>query len=71
MHLEIRKGNIAHFGEENTIDTLTLLPNIDFNQLDKNFDEDPYADLWLKMVDNPWSFSDRDISYANDTALIR
>ena len=71
LHFEVRKGNIQHSGEENTIDPLLLLPDFDFKSLTKNFEEEPYAQFWLKALESAWKCTDDDIYYANDKKLIR
>lgn len=71
LHFEIRKINTEHSGENNTIDPLILLPEFDFNSLNKHFQEKPYDDIWEKMLIDPWGVVDEDIPYANSKKLIR
>lgn len=71
LHFEVRKGNLLHSGEENTINPLLVLPEFDFEKLTKQFDEEPYSDVWLKAFESNWECTDDDIYYANDKKLIR
>ena len=72
LHLEIRKSNTEETGLEYTINPLVVLPKIDLNSLKEEFKEEPYAKLWQIMAsESPWSFSKKDISYAEDKQIIR
>ena len=71
LHYEIRSFNVSHSGKENTIDPLSVLPNMNILLLDKEFDEKPYDEIWRVVSANPWALSDKDISYANSKKLIR
>lgn len=72
LHLEIRKTNTAETGLDYTIDPLTLLPQINLDNLNKEFSLEPYAQLWKKLVSNePWKFSKEDIPYSEDPNYIK
>ena len=71
LHFEVRKFYTCHSCEENTINPLEILPFFDLENLYKHFDEDPYAEIWEKFLDNPWGLTDDDIPYAKSKKLIR
>ncbi len=71
LHFEIRKFNVMHSGEENTINPLEILPKIDFESLNEKFDEEPYATTWNKLVETPFGLTDKNIPYANSKEFIR
>lgn len=71
LHFEVRNKNTFHSGEENTINPLEILPEFDLNALTAHFDEEPYADIWEKFLENPWGMTDDDIPYAKCRKLIR
>lgn len=73
LHIEIRKENTDDTGLDKTINPLDVLPKIDLEKLDKEFEQEPYSKLWKKMANsnNPWNFSEEDIWYANDATYIR
>ena len=67
----MRKFDTSHSGEENTINPLEILPYYTLENLAKHFDEEPYAEVWEKFLENPWGMTDNDIPYANCRKLIR
>jgi len=72
LHLEIRKNNTEETGLDYTINPLDLLPQKDLASLTKEFEEQPYANLWKKMAsDEPWAFTPEDIPYKDDKEYIR
>lgn len=71
LHFEVRTHNTNHSGLENTINPLEILPNFDFSKLTKHFDEEPYAEVWEKFLENPWGITDEEIPYAHCKKLIR
>ena len=73
LHIEIRKENTDDTGLDKTINPLDVLPKIDLEKLDKEFEQEPYSKLWKKMANSntPWNFSEEDIWYANDATYIR
>lgn len=71
LHFEVRKYNIDHSGENNTIDPLHLLPKRDLDKLTEHFDEDIYKEVWEKMLKNPYGITDKEIPYADSKDLIR
>ena len=72
LHLEIRKENTENTGLDYTINPLELLPKINLDELTEEFKEEPYANLWKKLVSNsPWDFSKEDIPYSEDKDYIR
>lgn len=70
LHFEVRKNDTSHSGEENTINPLIILPKRDLLKLDKYFDEEPYNQIWEKMLEG-WGITDEDIPYSNDKKLIK
>ena len=71
LHFEVRRFDTCHSGEENTIDPLEILPFFDLKNLYKHFDEEPYAEIWEKFLENPWGLTDDDIPYSKSKKLIR
>lgn len=71
LHFEVRKFDTSHSGEKNTINPLEILPYYNLENLAKHFDEEPYAEVWEKFLENPWGVTDNDIPYANCRKLIR
>lgn len=72
LHLEIRKNNTEETGLDYTINPLDLLPQKDLASLTKEFEEQPFANLWKKMASNkPWAFTPEDIPYKDDKEYIR
>ena len=71
LHFEVRKFDTSHSGGENTINPLEILPYYNLENLAKHFDEEPYAEVWEKFLENPWGMTDNDIPYANCRKLIR
>lgn len=70
LHFEVRKNDTSHSGKENTINPLIILPKRDLLKLDKYFDEEPYNQIWEKMLEG-WGITDEDIPYSNDKKLIK
>ena len=72
LHIEIRKTNTDETGLDYTINPLEVLPKIELDVLDKEFEQEPYSKLWKKMADekNPWGFSKEDVWYANEFKYI-
>ena len=71
LHIEIRKSNTEETGLDYTIDPLTLLPEKDLDSLNKEFTQEPYAELWKKLAsEEPWEFSKEDVSYSEDPFYI-
>ena len=71
LHFEVRKFDTTHSGEENTINPLLILPQFDFSKLTEHFDEEPYAEIWEKILETSWGITDDEIPYANNKKLIR
>ena len=73
LHIEIRKENTDDTGLDKTINPLDVLPKIDLEKLDKEFEQEPYSVLWNKMANpiTPWDFTEEDVWYRNDTTYIR
>lgn len=72
LHIEIRKSNTEETGLNYTINPLELLPPIDLNELTKDFELQPYNNLWKIMAsDKPWSFTAKDIPYKDDKRYIK
>ena len=71
LHFEVRNKNTSHSGKENTINPLEILPEFDLNSLTQHFDEEPYAEIWEKFLENPWGLTDDDIPYSKSRKLIR
>lgn len=71
LHFEIRTKDTCHSGKENTIDPLILLPEVDFNSLEKHFDEKPYDEVWEQFLETPWGLTDENIPYAYSRKLIK
>ncbi len=71
LHFEVRNKNTIHSGEENTINPLLILPEFPLDELVNHFDEEPYADIWEKFLENPWGMTDNDIPYSQNKMLIR
>ncbi len=73
LHIEIRKCNTEETGLDNTINPLDVLPKMDLEKLDKEFEQEPYDGLWKKMADDndPWGFTEDDVWYENDPNYIR
>lgn len=72
LHLEIRRTNTEKTGLEHTINPIEVLPQIKFEELKEEFNLEPYASLWRKLVSkNPWDFSPEDIKYSENKEYIR
>lgn len=71
LHYEVRKFNVDHSGEKNTINPLELLPHRNFEQLKERFKEKPYNATWEMMMKKPWGVTDKDINYCNNEEYIR
>ena len=73
LHIEIRKHNTEQTGLDYTINPLDILPKFDFSKLNLEFTQEPYSNLWKKMVSesNPWDFNEKDIWYSEDEKYIR
>ena len=71
VHFEVRKTNTLHSGKDNTINPLLLLPEFDLEKLEKHFDEEPYAEIWEKVLNSEWEITDDDIWYAKNKIYIR
>ena len=71
LHFEVRKTNTSHSGEENTINPLEIMPSFDLEALEKHFDEEPYAEIWEKFLENPWGLTDEEIPYSQNKQYIR
>lgn len=71
LHFEVRKFDTCHSGEENTINPLEIMPEFDLEALEKHFDEEPYAEIWEKFLENPWGLTDEEIPYSQNKQYIR
>lgn len=71
LHFEIREGNDEQSGISHTINPLKILPRVDWKNITKEFDQQPYCQLWEKLKDNPWNLDDKDIAWNNDKDLVR
>lgn len=70
LHFEVRRYNVDHSGEKNTINPLELLPGIDLEKLDKKFDEKPYSEIWEKTLQSPFGLTDEEIIYSDSKDYI-
>ena len=67
-------GNTTADSTESTTDTTEAATDTTTQQdgdTTTNFDEEPYAEVWEKFLENPWGMTDNDIPYANCRKLIR
>lgn len=71
VHFEMRKFNTTSGGEKNTINPITLLPNVGVFEQTRPFEEKPYAEIWEKCLENPWGITDAEIPYSDSEELIR
>lgn len=71
LHFEIRKGNILKSGLENTVNPLSVLPEIDFSKLTKHFSTEPYCKFWEILLQKEWDFDESDVPYKNDKNFIK
>ena len=65
LHIEIRKNNTEETGLDYTLNPLDVLPKFDFSKCTKNFEVEPYSNLWKKMSSetNPWQWYKDDETY--------
>ena len=47
------------------------MPGFDLEALEKHFDEEPYAEIWEKFLENPWGLTDEEIPYSQNKQYIR